>query len=434
MDMLHRWEDTHPMPTNTSRAPAGRGKPRRLLAAAMLAAAVAALALLGGCAAVPGPAAQAQSLDDAVASLTAALFAGARLDPSEPRVLVVDPLIDRATGNRAAVTRAMEPRMIEAVRERFPHVRPAAFTQEAVERRPLVLVGSITPVAAPGAIAPSTDGPPRVYRIWASLADLRTGKILAKEMAWVRAGNVDMTPTRFFRDSPVWAADRAMQAYLKTCAGNPGEDIDPAYLNGLKAAVATDDGIRAYEDGRYLEALASYTQASMLPGGDQVRVRNGAYLTNVALGRPRAAEEAFGRMVDAGLSRGKLAVKFVFRPASTQFWPDRAISGHYPVWLRQIARRGAERGTCLLVLGHASPTGAPALNDALSERRAGVVRAELVRREAMLEERTQALGRGSREPLVGSGRDDVTDALDRRVEFDPRPCGTVRAERAPGRG
>lgn len=427
--MPHRWEDIHPMPTSTSRAAAGRGKPCRLLAVA-----VAALAPLGGCAAVPGPATQARPLDDAVTGLTAALFARARLDPSEARTPVVDPLIDRATGNRAAVTRAMERRMVDVAGRRFPHVRPAAFTRGAVERRPLVLVGSITPVAAPGAIPPATDGPPRVYRIWASLADLRTGKILAKEMAWVRAEDVDMTPTRFFRDSPVWAADRAMQAYLKTCSGNPGGDVDPAYLNGLKAAVATDEAIRAYEGGRHLEALAAYTQASLLPGGDQVRVWNGAYLTNVALGRPQAAAEAFGRMVGAGLERGKLAVKLVFRPASTQFWPDPAISGQYPVWLRQIARRGADRGACLLVVGHASPTGAPALNDALSERRAGVVGAELVRREAALEERTQALGRGSREPLIGSGRDDVTDALDRRVEFDPRPCGTLRAERAPGRG
>lgn len=417
------------MPTHGSRAAvAARVRPRWMLAAAM-----AVVALLGACAAAPGPATRAQSLDDAVAGLTVALFDRARLDPSEPRTLVVDPLIDRGTGNRATVTHAMERRMLDVAGRRFPHIRPAAFSQETVRGRPIVLVGSITPVAAPGAIPTSTDGPARVYRIWASLADLRTGKILSKEMAWVRAEDVDMTPTRFFRDSPVWAADRAMQAYLKTCSGTPGEDIDPAYLNGIKAAVATNDAIGAYEGGRYLEALALYTQASLLPGGDQVRVWNGAYLTNVKLGRTRAAEEAFGRMVDAGLQRGKLAVKFVFRPASAGFWPDPAISGLYPLWLRQIAGRAAERGTCLLVLGHASPTGATALNDALSERRAGVVRAELVRREPGLEGRTQALGRGSREPLVGTGRDDASDALDRRVEFDPRPCATMRADRAPGR-
>jgi hypothetical protein len=30
---------------------------------------------------------------------------------------------------------------------------------------------------------------------------------------------------------------------------------------------------------------------------------------------------------------------------------------------------------------------------------------------------------GSRENIVGTGRDDVTDAIDRRVEFRALPCG-----------
>lgn len=41
-------------------------------------------------------------------------------------------------------------------------------------------------------------------------------------------------------------------------------------------------------------------------------------------------------------------------------------------------------------------------------------------------------GVGSSEPLVGTGRDDATDVLDRRVEFDPYACGAeVRADAAP---
>ena len=64
----------------------------------------------------------------------------------------------------------------------------------------------------------------------------------------------------------------------------------------------------------------------------------------------------------------------------------------------------------------------PALNDELSERRAKAVRGELVRRAPVLQARTEARGRGAREPLIGTGRDDATDVLDRRVEFEPRAC------------
>jgi hypothetical protein len=44
--------------------------------------------------------------------------------------------------------------------------------------------------------------------------------------------------------------------------------------------------------------------------------------------------------------------------------------------------------------------------------------------EPSLKKRTVAFGVGSRENLIGTGRDDASDVLDRRVEFKPiEPCG-----------
>lgn len=387
---------------------------------------------LNACASPPGPGPEAVAppppkdalaFDDAVDQLTVALFARAKLEAGagDSRPLVIDPLIDRATGNQAIATRSMEQRMTRVVRARFPRIEPRPFTAASLEAQPLVLVGSITPVAAPGVI-PATSEPTRTYRIWAALADLRTNRIVSHETAWVRADGVDMTPTPFFRDSPSWLADRSQAAYIRTCAGNPGDMIDPAYVNGLFAAATVADGIRAYEAGRYREALMHYTRAQGQPAGDQLRVYSGLYLANAALGRNAAAEKAFGALVDYGLQRGKLAVKFVFRPNTTQFWPDRAVSGRYPMWLRQIAAHAATQPACLRLVGHTSPTGSPGLNQALSLARAAFVRDELVGRARALAGRADAEGRGSAEPLVGSGRDDATDVLDRRVEFETRPC------------
>jgi len=36
--------------------------------------------------------------------------------------------------------------------------------------------------------------------------------------------------------------------------------------------------------------------------------------------------------------------------------------------------------------------------------------------------RIQAVGMGFRENVIGTGTDDLRDALDRRVEFKVRPC------------
>ena len=428
------------MPTsNSCAAVAVLSKPRRPLAAAMTAA-----ALLGGCAALPNsqmadrapvesPPREAQSLDAAVASLTTALFARAQLDPSEPRVLVVNPPVDQATVRHAAVTHDTERRMMSLVGQRFPNIQASPLAEASLEREPVLLLSCMTPVAAAGEMSSYTGGPPKVYRIWASLSDTRTGKIVSTETAWVRAEDVNATPTRFFQDSPIWAMDGAMRSYLTVCGGKTGDTIDPAYLGGLRASAAVDEATRAYDNRRYPEALAAYSRASLLPSGNRMQVWNGLYLTNVALGRSQAAEEAFGRMVDTGLAQGKLAVKFVFLPTSVQFWPDPAVSGQYPVWLRQIAHRSAARENCLLLTGHTSTTGPKSVNDVLSEQRAEFVRSKLVQRAPVLRVRTEARGLGAREPVVGSGSDNATDLLDRRVELEPRPCSTLQAFRTPGR-
>jgi outer membrane protein OmpA-like peptidoglycan-associated protein len=103
------------------------------------------------------------------------------------------------------------------------------------------------------------------------------------------------------------------------------------------------------------------------------------------------------------------------------------VSGPYPLWLRRIAHGAVVRETCLQVAGHTSPSGSPSANERLSLARAQRVQALLVRSEPPLARRTTAKGLGSSEPIIGTGADDASDALDRRVEFVPQPCGAVAA-------
>jgi outer membrane protein OmpA-like peptidoglycan-associated protein len=95
------------------------------------------------------------------------------------------------------------------------------------------------------------------------------------------------------------------------------------------------------------------------------------------LGR-QVTRRAFGRIVAIGLATNNLAVKFLFRPGSTDFWPDTKISGPYPAWLRQISQQMASSRTCLRVVGHTSPTGSAPINERLSLRRADYIKQRLV--------------------------------------------------------
>ena len=171
----------------------------------------------------------------------------------------------------------------------------------------------------------------------------------------------------------------------------------------------------------------------LTPAGDQLRVHNGLYLANWRLGRREAAAEAFDRLVDFGLRQRRLAVKFLFRPGSTAFWPDPEVSGPYGMWLERLARRAAASGACLELVGHTSASGLAAMNERLSLLRARYVEARLEAEAPELAPRTTARGAGARENLVGSGTDDAADALDRRVEFGVVDCGPAAAARQDGR-
>jgi outer membrane protein OmpA-like peptidoglycan-associated protein len=128
--------------------------------------------------------------------------------------------------------------------------------------------------------------------------------------------------------------------------------------------------------------------------------------------------------VNYGLRNRRLAVKFLFRPGSVRFVNDTRVSATYGTWLQQIAALTAANQACLQITGHTSPTGAAAVNESLSLLRAEYVQSRLESDEPRLKKRTVAAGVGSRENLIGTGRDDATDMLDRRVELKPiEPCG-----------
>ncbi len=418
------------------------------------AAAVLAALLLGGCGALSGPSGRGaspypqdtadtptgppRSLDRAAEDLADALLgrAGAAARPGGDSrgsgggarrfALVVDPFVDRSTGNETAATRAAVARISEHVRARYPSIELRPLTVAGVADGPLVLLGSVSGVTEAGAAAPA-DGRPRAYRVRAVLADPRSGRVLDTETALVRADDVNTAPAPFFRDAPGWLPDPAVAAYLRTVEARPGAAMDPVYAQGLTVGALVGDGMVAYEAGRYREALERYAEAQRLPAGDQMRVHNGLYLSTWALGRRREAEEAFARVVYFGLRQERLAVKFLFRPGSTAFVPDLSVSAPYGMWIRQIALQTDERSACILLTGHASPTGTAAANDRLSRGRAEYLRTRLVQERARLRERTRAAGVGAREPLVGTGADNASDSLDRRVEFGPLLCANLDA-------
>jgi outer membrane protein OmpA-like peptidoglycan-associated protein len=367
----------------------------------------------------PPPVPVAIPLNEAILKAANDLFSKVPLPSAELGVagkhgVVVDPLVDGVTGVQSNVTHAIEARIVELVRTTYPQFEIQPLSAASVAQSPLVLIGTLAGVNTQGQVSV----PPEAFRIWLTLANLRTGKIVAKARSHAKPEGVDVWPTAYFQDNPVWTKDPVVEGYIKTCQESKvGDAIDPVYAAHLTAEGIINAAIQAYNSQRYWEALNLYQSALRTPAGEQLRVYNGLYLAHWKLGHHADAAQAFGRMVAYGLAQEQLAVKFLFKPGSTALWSAAQSRNPHRMWLQQIARHTTQQNMCLEINGHASRTGPEPLNERLSLRRAEYIQARLEAEAAPLRNRTITSGKGSRENLIGTGTDDARDALDRRVEF-----------------
>ena len=378
-------------------------------------------ALLAGCETPKSitPPDQALLLDKAVAHATDDIFTQAQersgfFGAWSKRSLVIDPLLDGVSGQQTGVMQAIELKIGERVQSGHTQWDVLPFRPANVSQAQYLMAGTLTPS--------QQSGSARTLNLNLSLTELKTGLIVAQSTVRIIDEGLDTNPTRYHRDSPVVVRDASTDAYARTAQMPAGQKADAGYLGHVVTSALINAATTAYNEDRYEEALDLYTRAAANPGGDQLRVFSGLYLTNWQLGRSDDAEKAFGRIVASGVANNNLGVKILFRPGTTDFWPDPKVSGPYTVWLRQIARQVSASKLCLHLVGHASRTGAEGYNDRLSLQRAALIKQRLEAESAALAPRTRSSGVGWRENLVGLGTDDVRDALDRRVEFKVMSC------------
>jgi len=341
----------------------------------------------------------------------------ARPDPKQPkRIVTIDPMLDTITGQQTETTALFERRVTQRIGNLYPQFQLLPFQAANLSRAQYLLTGTMSKVPT------APIGKPTV-RLDLALLDLKTGLVVAQASAQALEENLDSTPSRYYRDSPVLIKDKVVEGYAKTAATPVGQRGDAYYLERIGAASVINEATSLYNAEKYQDALGTYRTALSTPQGEQLRVQSGIYLSSMKLGQVAEAEQAFGRIVALGMAYNELGVKFLFNPGSVEFWSDPKISGAYAMWLRQIAREAVNTKNCVAVIGHTSRSGPGPVNDALSLKRAQYVRQRLAQEAPELGPRTRAQGMGFRENIVGSGTDNGFDVLDRRVEFKIVPCG-----------
>ncbi len=336
-------------------------------------------------------------------------------DPKAPRrTIVLDPMLDTTGEQATATTVNLERLVTERMSLRYDRFEMLAFQPANLQKAQYLLTGTMSRAVSAAA--------KRSVRLNLALTDLKTGNVVAQATALSFEENLDNSPSRYFRDSPIIIKDKVSEGYARTAATKAGKRADTYYLERIAAAAVINEATTLYNAERYRDALGQYQSVLSTPAGEQLRVQSGIYLANMKLGRTVEAEQAFGKVVALGIAYNELGVKFLFNPGSTEFWQDSKISGSYGMWLRQIARETVYTGKCMKVVGHTSNSGPPNVNETLSEKRAVVIRQKLAAEAPALAAKTTAIGVGFRENIVGSGTDNGFDVLDRRVEFRIVPC------------
>jgi outer membrane protein OmpA-like peptidoglycan-associated protein len=327
------------------------------------------------------------------------------------RTVVIDPLIDGRTGQQTGATRRAMQALTAAVPRILPMARLLTFDETGARQSNWLLNGTLSE-------RPGAEGR---FLLTLALSDRAGGLVIARGVAPVSDPQLDPSPTRFYSESPSLVRDRAIQGYIDTTERPVGQPADALYLAQVPTAALLAEAQDAYNNERWEDSLRLMTAAAARDDGRQMRTFNGLYMANMKLGRTADAEVSFGQIATLGLTTSNLAVKILFQPGTTDFLGEPEV---YAMWLRQIARAAQQADLCLNVVGHTSKTGTESGNRILSQRRAQSVRDRLVRDAPPLArgQRVRTEGRGWDETIVGSGTDDLRDALDRRVEFKVIDC------------
>lgn len=253
-------------------------------------------------------------------------------------------------------------------------------------------------------------------KLKAVIADIVTGKQLAASESYLQAARFQSDPTRFFKESPMYLTDKRHRDRLEAMNGKAGSLKEKLTIQADFA-----DAVAAYDEGQFTEAEKGFKEV-LKSTPDHQGALSGVYQSLWQQGKKESAESAFGNFLSAGFDAGNISIKILFKVNGTEFVDVGDLSAQYKLWTKSMGLTMLAKSKCLDVTGHASKSGSSEYNERLSLQRAAKVVATIQHASPSTAGKLKAYGKGFQETIVGSGSNDVTDAIDRRVEFNVKAC------------
>ncbi len=338
----------------------------------------------------------------------------------EAKKIVMDDFTDENSGEVIKVSKTIEDAIFTEAANNFKHFSISKLNSTNIAYADYIINGIISFEKL------TSNSEKKYYHVFASATDKETGELVAKASAWVLGTELDFTPIKEYKDSPMFMNDKRHKSKAQMARGKSGSLSNNEYYQSINTNAILSEASHLYGDKKYRAALDSYTLAESKADGKIMKTYAGLYQTNLKLGKHKAAENAFGKLLEISVKdNNNLSVKFLFKVNSTKFISDRQLRLRYRMWLSQISQLLNSQKYCTEIIGHSSKTGTEEYNNKLSKQRANTVKKLLAGYHRGINRKASTLGKGFQENIKGLGTDDSRDAIDRRVEFKIIDCSTL---------
>ncbi|MEW6670622.1 MAG: OmpA family protein [Thermodesulfobacteriota bacterium] len=329
------------------------------------------------------------------------------------RVMLI-PFTDAATDEVPLISRQIEALIIAEGSRKFKEFDITRLTSQNISRANYIISGAIRMEWYQGKDAGLSQ---KYYRVYGAVARATDNKTIGESNRWIADRDINFTPTPIYRDSPLYLTGGRLPSPGKPLPPHRDENIS------LETTAILIEARMAYEKEDYETAESLFRMAAGRKDGQDMDTYAGLYLANHKLGRLEEAEKAFARLVAISAEKYQsFTVKYLFGVNSVEFLKDKSLEDRYQTWIRNIGKYFQHTSKCLRIVGHSSRTGPKDYNDKLSLERAKSVQAILQKSFPEVFERSEVVGKGFSENIVGTGADDDSDALDRRVELFVIEC------------
>lgn len=358
--------------------------------------------------------------DEAAVKMSDALFqqfgrSQSMLEKLSGRNLVVDQVIDADTGESTIATKRVEEYLVSVGKRLKFNV--ALASPQAMAEAHYIITGIIRYEPAPW-----RGQKEKAYRISASIVDLKSAVVAANQDAWVANKAIQNQPVSIYADAPIYLKDTLIEAKIRTAQTPPGQPVSLAYRDALPNEAMFAAASAKFDQGDFLGASKTYQTILAHPEGRTLKAFAGLYQSFKKLNQAKEAEAAFAGLISKAVEENRVSIKFLFEVNSVDFFHGIEMARDYPMWLRQLAKSVRASQKCLDIQGHSSRSGTEQYNQQLSLQRARYLQTLMQPDFPDVMQRSTAIGRGFKDNIIGTGTDNIQDAVDRRVDFLIRDC------------